>query len=250
MFGSYRQRKGSRVPQVPSMPLSKLVKAGYCFHMFVSVYLGNFQYDSSWDLSPECSKWGVWGEQEGMRTSGHPSLQQDLATGWASRKASTSSWLAVHSSFSDSFYVCLSHWCSGTLQYVVGHYSIFTQYVSLLGKFLITHIRGAAPQSRGCVTHFTVSTAQRSCPAYTKPTINVYWSNEMQDLRKFQARGLCIPLELSFLLLFHFYIALKGLPNTPFDHVSVFGDIGRKAPLHDPNSCPKLTVATEPQWTI
>ena len=112
MFGSYRQRKGSRVPQVPSMPLSKLVKADYCFHMFVSVYLGNFQYDSSWDLSPECGRWGVWGEQEGMRTSGHPSLQQDLATGWASRKPSTSSWLAVHSSFSDSFYVCLSHWCS------------------------------------------------------------------------------------------------------------------------------------------
>ena len=27
------------------MPLGKLVKVGYCFYMFLGVYLGNFQYE-------------------------------------------------------------------------------------------------------------------------------------------------------------------------------------------------------------
>lgn len=67
----------------------------------------------------------------------------------------------------------------------------------------------------------------------------------MQGLTKFQTRGLCIPLKLPLLLLFHFYIAFKGLLNIPLDSVSVFGDICRRLPPHNPNLCPKLAIATQ-----
>lgn len=66
----------------------------------------------------------------------------------------------------------------------------------------------------------------------------------MQDFTKFQARGLCVPLELPLLLLFYFYIAFKGLLNIPFDFVSVFGNTCRRLSQQH-NSCPQVAVATQ-----
>lgn len=83
------------------------------------------------------------------------------------------------------------------------------------------------------------------CPPCVKPSIDVYRLNEMQDLTKFQTRGLCIPQELVLLLFFCLYTAFKGPLNIPLDYVSVFGDICRRRHLYNPNSYPKLALATQ-----
>ena len=98
--------------QRSQIPLSKLVKVSYCFHMFFGVRQGIFSHDSSSDFGPK----RVEGEERVRRAEGRgvpvmtPSLQQSLITGWTSRKSSRKARLAVISLFPDSFYICLFHW--------------------------------------------------------------------------------------------------------------------------------------------
>lgn len=152
--------------QRSQIPLSKLVKVGYCFHMFFGVRQGIFSHDSSSDFGPK----RVEGEEHVRRAEGRgvpvmtPSLQQSLITGWTSRKSSRKARLAVISLFPDSFYICLFHW-----------HNFFTHYLNLLGEFFIPHVRGAAPWRPG--QWFTSQYPQHrvSRPTYIKPSINAYW---------------------------------------------------------------------------
>ena len=119
----------------PHVPLSKLVKVGYCFYLFFGVYLGNFQYDSSWDLSPEC---GTWECSEGRRGWGpvvthHSSeIRQPAGLPESLPGHSGQQWIPA---FPTPF------------MFLCSNFSL-NMWASLSGKFLIPTLEGQLPEGR------------------------------------------------------------------------------------------------------